>query len=394
MKKKSLGLLVGGLTLALTATSPALATKVSVEIEGQSVIKAPVVVDTAATVTKAGGASCSGAVPATALETAVGGDWDGPGFGVTRIQGEEHPFVSGDSSWAVYVNGQFINDTVCDHPLADGDKVLFWWSNAFATEGYDEPLSLSAPSTAPVPGQQFTITASESATTFDSVTFAGTTTITPSSGASVAGGAATITTAADGTAKVTLAGGPYTLVVTKGNRAPARVAGCATNGKDGFCGTIVAPGAAPAPGTKPAAPCVSNGHDGFCGTPDKSIAYAALTGVTEGKKYKQGAGPRQLSGKVEADGSGIADVRLRLTRNDRGACSTYDAKTEKFKAIKKCGATHGTWFSTGANPAFSYLLPSKLGRGRYVLDVQVVDKAGNKTLQLARGTSRVVFTVA
>jgi hypothetical protein len=116
--------------------------------------------------------------------------------------------------------------------------------------------------------------------------------------------------------------------------------------------------------------------------------------VTEGKKYKKGAGPRELSGKVAADGSGLADVRLRLTRNDRGACSTYDGKTEKFKAMKKCGATRGVWFSVGDKAAFTYLLPSKLGRGRYVLDVQVVDKAGNTTQQLARGTSRVVFTVA
>ena len=127
MKKKILGLLVGGLTLAATA-SPAMAAKVSVEISGRSVIQAPALVDTAASVSKGGGASCSGAVPATALETAVAGNWDGPAFGVTRIEGEEHQFVLGGSSWAVYVNGQFINDTACDHTLADGDKVLFWWN--------------------------------------------------------------------------------------------------------------------------------------------------------------------------------------------------------------------------------------------------------------------------
>jgi hypothetical protein len=62
--------------------------------------------------------------------------------------------------------------------------------------------------------------------------------------------------------------------------------------------------------------------------------------------------------------------------------------------MKKCGATHGTWFSVGDKADFAYLLPSKLGAGRYVLDLQVVDKAGNKTAGLARGTTRVVFTVA
>jgi hypothetical protein len=392
MTHKLLGLLVGGLTLATTA-SPAFAVKVSIEIEGQTVVKPPTVVDTAAAVAKAGGASCSGAVPATALETAVGGDWDGPSYGVTRILAESHPFVSGGSSWAVYVNGRFINDTVCDHALADGDKVLFWWSDAFATEGYDEPLQLAATATA-TPGTPFTVTAGEATTTFDSVTFAGTTTIAPSAGATVAGGTASATTGADGKASVTVAGGPYTLVVTKGKRAPARVTGCATTGSDGFCGTTAAGGPAPAPPAATPATCVTTGSDGFCGSPDKVAASAALTAVAEGKTYKKGSGPRQLAGKVADDGSGIADVRLRLTRNDKGDCATYDGKTEKFKAIKKCGATHGLWFSVGAKQDFSYLLPSKLTRGRYVLDVQVVDQAGNTTKSLARGTSRVVFVVA
>ncbi len=388
MKKKILGLLVGGLTLAATA-SPAMAAKVTVEISGQSVIKAPTTVDTAASVAKAGGASCSGAVPATALEAAVAGNWDGPAFGVTRIEGEEHPFVLGGSSWAVYVNGQFINDTACDHTLADGDKVLFWWSNAFATEGYSEPVLLDAPATA-TPGVPFTVKVSESTTDFN--IYPSTTVIAPSAGASVAGGKATATTGADGSAQVTVAtGGRYTLVATKGNRAPARIVGCATTGSDGFCGTTAKPGTPP---VGPSPPCVTNGSDGFCGSPDKVVANAAITAVSEGKKYKKGAGPRELAGKVANDGSGIADVRLRLTRTDGRKCATYDSKTEKFKALKKCGAAHGVWFSVGAKQEFTYLLPSKLGRGRYVLDVEVTDKAGNTTKSLARGTSRVVFFVA
>src|SRR5262245_3171097 len=136
MKHKILGLLMGGLALAGALTGSASAATVSVEIEGQSVIQAPTVVQTAASTNKPGGAACTGAVPSTALEAAVGGDWDGPAFGVTRIKGETHPFVPGGSSWAVYVNGRFIDDTACDHPLADGDKVLFWWSDAYASEGY------------------------------------------------------------------------------------------------------------------------------------------------------------------------------------------------------------------------------------------------------------------
>lgn len=392
MKHKILGLLVGGLALA-GASSTAMAATVSVEIEGQNVVQAPAVVQTAASATKPGGAACTGAVPSTALESAVAGDWDGPAFGVTRIKGEAHPFVSGGSSWSVYVNGRFIDDTACDHALADGDKVLFWWSDAYASEGFDEPVFLDAPTTA-VPGQAITAKVTQADTTFmTDPPYSSNTTISPATGASVALGDAVLPVGADGTVSLAITGpGPYTLRATKGNRAPALITGCATTGSDGFCGTTKSGGGG-APAT-PAKPCVTNGHDGFCGTKDTVAAYAAITAVSEGKKYAKGKGPRQLGGKVEADASGVKDVRLRLTRNDRGRCSTYDGKTEKFKTIKKCGATHGTWFSVGADASWSYLLPSQLGRGRYVLDVEVTDKAGNTTAKLARGTSRVVFTVA
>jgi hypothetical protein len=366
-----------------------MAATVSVEIEGQSVIQAPAPVTTPAHVTKDGGVDCDGATIVGALEAATGGAWAGSTYTIDAIKGEAHPFGPG-GSWGFYLNGSFVNDAGCTAAVKDGDKVLFFWSGAFASAGYDEPELLDAPATA-TPGTPFAVKASETSTYFGPTGFdPGVTTITPSSGASVAGGAATVSTGADGTARVTVPGGPYTLVATKGNRAPARISGCATTGHDGFCGTTATGSATPA--LLP--PCVTNGHDGFCGTPDKVAANAAITAIAEGRKYKKGSGPRQLAGKVEADGSGVADVRLRLTRTDGEACATYDGKTEKFKTIKKCGATHGVWFSVGDKAAFRYLLPSKLGRGRYVLDVQVVDKAGNRTRALARGTSRVVFTVA
>jgi hypothetical protein len=393
MKQKILGLLVGGLTLAaVAATAPsALAATVSVEIEGQTVIQAPTTVTTPAHVTKDGGIDCAGTTIVGALEAATGGDWAGGAYTVDRIKGENRPFGP-SGSWSFYLNGNFVNDPGCTAAVKDGDKLVFFWSRAFANEGYDEPVLLDGPPSTVAPGQPFSVTVRETSTYFGPTGFdPGVTTITPSGGATVGGGAAPATSGADGRALVTVAqGGPFTLVATKANRAPARITGCATTGSDGFCGTTKGS----APTAPPAAACVTNGHDGFCGSADKVAANAALSGVSEGKKYKKGGGPRQLAGKVAADGSGLADVRLRLTRTDGKACSTYDARTERFKAMKRCGATHGLWFSVGAKQDFTYLLPSQLGRGRYVLDVQVVDKAGNKTAALARGTSRVVFTVA
>lgn len=387
MTHKILGLLVGGLTLAASA-SPALAANVTVEFEGQSLQAAPAPATTAATLTK-GSYTCSNANSVlSALDAATAGDWDGVTYGPSvpeRVRSESHPIGPGASSWAFYVNGKFVNGDACSTSLSDGDRVLWFWSDAYASEGYDEPVLLDAPTT-PSPGEPFTVTVRQADTTFDPMTYVGTTTQSPAGGASVAGGTSAATTDADGKASVTVPGGPYTLVATKGNRAPARISGCATNGHDGFCGTTAD---TPAP-----APCVTSGDDGRCGSPDKRAALGAFAAsLGEGKKYKKGQGPRELSGHVADDPSGLADVRLRLTGNDHGKCTTYDAKREALVKLKRCGAVHGTWFSLGAKQDFIYLLPAKLGRGRWVLDLMVVDKAGNRT-SLARGTSRVVFFVA
>jgi hypothetical protein len=247
---------------------------------------------------------------------------------------------------------------------------------------------LDAPATA-VPGQAFTVKATDTTTSWNAQDAPTGTAFSPSPGTTISGATATATTGADGTAQVTVGPGPYTLVAGKGNRAPARISGCATTGSDGFCGTSATTTTA-----APSAACVTTGDDGFCGSPDKRAANAAFTTLPEGKKYKKGKGPRELRGHVADEPSGLADVRVRLTRTKAHACSTFDAKKERFVAMRKCGAVRGKWFSVGAKQDFAYLLPAKLGTGRYVLDLQVVDKAGNKTAALARGTTRVVFTVA
>jgi hypothetical protein len=372
-----------------------MAAKVSVEVEGLSVTVPPTVVETPASVSKGGDTCPSGDNVLGALDALTKGDWDGSQYGATRILAEDHPFIPGDAGWVFVVNGVARADFGCTAPVHDGDKILWYASAGFGAyhvdKGYDDPVLLDAPTTA-VPGRPFTVTATNTDTTYDNAGTPTNTAFSPSAGATVSGGTAPVTTGADGKASVTITGGPYTLVVTKDKRAPARIAGCATTGSDGFCGTTAAGPATTT--TTTTAPCVTNGRDGFCGTQDKVAANGAITAIAEGMKYKKGKGPRQLAGRIERDGSGLADVRLRLTRTNADACSTYDGKTEKFKAMKKCGAKRGSWFSHGARADWTYMLTARLGPGRYVLDLQVVDKAGNKTTQLARGTSRVVFTVA
>ena len=42
------------------------------------------------------------------------------------------------------------------------------------------------------------------------------------------------------------------------------------------------------------------------------------------------------------------------------------------------------FFKVASTPSFSYLLPGALQRGRYVLDIEATDAAGNRTSLVAR----------
>jgi hypothetical protein len=163
-----------------------------------------------------------------------------------------------------------------------------------------------------------------------------------------------------------------------------RVSLCVTTGSDGACGTT-----ASAPSG-----CRTTGDDGNCGTKDKRAPRGKIESIREGQHFGKGKGPRALKGVVTADPSGIADVRLRLTRNDHGRCQTFDGRSERLVKLKRCGAKRGKWFSAGDREQWSYLLPSRLGRGRWVLDLQARDKAGNVDALLQRTRTRVVFTVS
>ena len=86
-------------------------------------------------------------------------------------------------------------------------------------------------------------------------------------------------------------------------------------------------------------------------------------------------------------------VKLRLTRIDGRSCTYFSGKSERFRlnSRARCGAPHGFWFSVGDRSDVDYLLPSKLPRGRYVLDVKATDKAFNRDDVRRRGSNRVVF---
>ena len=137
--------------------------------------------------------------------------------------------------------------------------------------------------------------------------------------------------------------------------------------------------------------CVTTGSEGRCGTADKTHAFSFVRGIAEQQRFAAGSAPRTLRGDVSADQSGLAAVKLRLTRNEGGRCSYFSGRREVFRPIR-CGAANGKYFKLGDRADWSYLLPAALGRGRYVLDVVAIDKAGNRE-PLARGRNRIVFHV-
>ena len=337
------------------------------------------------------GHDCSVGTAGAALDAAVGtphwsAHWDSTyqQLVLDSIYGESHPFGS-HLFWAVYVDGRSALYGACDQPVSDGQYVQFvalcdpYDPPAAGTPCFGEPLQLQAPASA-APGGALDVTVTESQTDINT----GATTIVPSSGATVTAGGSQAATDGQGHASLTPAGrGPVTVTATKGNRVDDSATTCLSDGADGYCGS-----SAPV-----APPCVHDGDDGLCGTPDHKASHGFITSIREHQHFRRGHGPRELRGTSDPDPSGLKDVRLRLTRNDRGRCSAFSGAKLRFVRMKRCGARRGSWFSAGSEADWSYLLPRALGRGRYVLDLKTIDGAGNTDTRLARTRNRVVFFV-
>ena len=98
--------------------------------------------------------------------------------------------------------------------------------------------------------------------------------------------------------------------------------------------------------------------------------------------------------------SAVAGTPFTVTVNEQRpdgttATPTFSGKSERFRLNDRarCGAPHGFRFSVGDRSDVDYRLPSKLPRGRYVLDVKATDNAFNRDDVRRRGSNRVVFRV-
>jgi hypothetical protein len=394
---------------------------VRVEDAAKTLLERTAIRADARTVNKDGvvGHDCVGTSAAGAPEIATAGDWGAFGYSVTRILGETHEFSTPVSLW---INNEAAGEGVCGvtSELDEGASVLFCLArcvfDALLRDCSNEavlPLGMSAPRRVS-PDAPFDVGVEQYSTTGVA---------TPAAGATVVqGDVALATTNAAGIATITLgSGGPRTLTATKLGRArsaaePVRAA----TGADGLCGSATA---ATPPAAAPPEACATSGHDGRCGTRDLTAPTANVRAIAEGRRYGRGLGARELrvaaptansralaEGRrygrglgarelrvaVDPDASGLLAVKLRLTRADQGRrCSYFSGRSERFVVTGRgrCRASDGRWFVVGARQQTSHLLPSRLPRGRYVLDANAIDKAYNRDDKRRRGGNRVVFHV-
>jgi hypothetical protein len=378
--------------LSLAVVSTALASgpaTVTVRVEGLSETKLPPtqLTTTTSPVVKDGSPehACPGTSALGALELGTGGGWSGPwnsGFKqyeIYSIEGETHLFEKGASAnyyWSLWIDEKEAFVGACEAELAPGDRVLFFPACfGSACPPSPSPLGIEAPASAGV-GEPISVTVRKYAPGGEA---------TAASGASVAGAAATATTDAAGHATLTFSRpGTVTLLASAADAVRTETTICVHAGSDGNCGTQAPPGSAPS--TQSTTP---GGVASFVNRYTGPFALvASATSLLDGHVYARGRAPRVLSGKILAH-SAVSSVSLELRRQHAGVCSSYDGTTERFRRAR-CGS--GSFFRVSGGGAFSYLLPAALGPGRYVLDVQASDVAGNRTT-LARGTSRLVFYV-
>jgi hypothetical protein len=349
-------------------------------------------VTTSTTAIPVEGASCSGTSAGGALYDAIHGNWqvknEPEGISILGIDGVDlPPFGVGNYAyWSLWVNSEFASSGACTQEVGPNAHIVFA-GQCFAL-GAECPTSASAPDhfLTSTPPTSSAVGVGEPV----SVTIGALSTISAGQeslpgGVSVTGGSLSAAPNAQGVATLSFgAAGTYTLQAHAPDSVPSdSYAVCVHNGNDGTCGTSAPSGSGGA---------TASGVSGF---KTAAIPYrgpyalvADVSDVINGHFYRRGGAPRLLSGTVLAHSS-VSSVSLELRRQYRGRCYAYDGVRARFLAAR-CG--HGSFFAVSGTGKFSYLLPSSLAPGRYVLDVQAHDVAGNTTT-LARGTSRVVFHV-
>ena len=407
MKNLTRSLPVALLILVLTATAASAAT-VTVRVEGATKTLLPA---TKVTVPDSGQIpdaenGCTWGEHAGPLEAATQGNWSRATY-VRMIMGEAYTDDANDRNGWYSWTGHKYGGGICFTDVVEGAEILFTASR-FDKDDYnpdDLPLYLRDVPARAEQGKPFTVAVEKAqpATGDDIYYDVGSGERVPAEGVVVQIGGAVARTGADGRATITVneTGQLNAQARTEDN-------GAGRSALSPIC--VSCDPAKPVAGEQPAAAgpqCATNGTDGFCGSVDRQAPKALVTGVREGQTFARGRGPRELTGRIgvltpfapraafdtlRPDPSGLQAVKLRLTRADGGRCSAWSGTKERF-VKRRCGAPHGWWFAIGDKADWSYLLPARLPRGRYVLDVNAIDKAYNRDDKRRRGENRVVFRV-
>jgi hypothetical protein len=310
------------------------------------------------TFTKDGNAAhqCASNSAGGALESVTGGDWSGrwASFGdyeIQSIKGERYASNAGDPGgkyWAFWLNYRYATAGACGTPMQAGDEVLFF-PDCFG-EGCTKsptPLRITSIPGSAQPGRPFDVRVIQYGVTFDA-NFNATTTEAPAGGATVSAAGRSYTTGADGIAHVTVDGRSLTGVrATKTGYVRS-----ATENVCVDCGPSYTPPAR-----------------------DVEAPAATVGSVRSGAVYSRRRAPRLLRGSVTADPSGLRSVKLKLTRRAGKHCAYFSGRRERFVKMR-CG--HGSFLRIGDRADWSYLLPKRLGRGSYVLEVKAIDGAFNR----------------
>jgi hypothetical protein len=365
-------LLAATAVLVAAPTSSAAPATVNLRIEGSTTtpFEAPVTTDaktiqghvcdgTNGGANPAPGPTMMGALDDASLTGAFSwvGSWnDGyQDFFVTKIGADDTPSDFA-RSWALLLNWKIAPEGGCHMRVQSGDDVLWAFTN------YAEPfLQLSGAPTRAATGESFQVTVDQND---------GNGLRTPAPGASVAGS----TTDATGHATISFAdAGTHTFKASAPNTIRSNAASvCVYVPGSGDCGTETA-------GTNQAAPEPTPEPQPAPAVKDTTPPVIRIGSLTPGKTYSRG--PRELSGQAE-DAGGIGQVFLRLRASNGGKltaasrCRWFSGKRGVF-THRTVPCSKARFFRLGANAKFSYLLPARLGTGKYVLDVKVLDRSYN-----------------
>jgi hypothetical protein len=266
-----------------------------------------------------------------------------------QVGGQSTAFDPATNAFLVeYKNGVAASVGACADPIATSDDVLF----AYGT-GSEQLLRLTGPATAAA-GAAVSVHVADQASG------------TPVAGAAVGGA----TTDAAGNAAVLFgAAGVQRLKATKAGAIRSNA-------------LVVAVGAA---GQGVAGQGVAGARV------DRTSPRARLLSPRNNHTYRRATfSPRLIHVAVAESGSGVRTVKLRLTRRVGNRCFSFSGRRERFIGAK-CGT--GFFFSVSSKTDFTYLLPERLPRGHYVLDVGAIDNAFNRDRVGDRGRNRSVFDV-